>query len=219
MGFVNAGLAPLASADDIASRLGRDLTDQEAIKAEPLLRDASALVRRYCRRDFLMHTTEVIPALYGRDGEITLPFRPVLTVSAVLARGSDNPALNIPDLPVPWYTFDGVDRVILDPGWGSIINLPEIWWTSELYPGTFDVTATWGYNSVPDDVLLVTVNEAIGVLMAPTLATAIIGETVGPYSWRAERTGGGTMIALSQAGQAALSDYRKQEGTMIARLR
>jgi hypothetical protein len=222
MGFLNAGLPPLASADDVASRLGRDLTGVEAVKVEPLLRDASALVRRYCKRDFLCHVEEVVPALYGRDGEIQLPYRPVDDVSQVMARGSDNPALDLPDLPVPWYTFDGVDRVILDPGWGAIINLPEVWWTSELYPGTFDVTMSWGSdyaNGPPDDVLLVTVNEAIGVLMAPTLATAVIGETVGPYSWRAERTGGGTMIALSQAGQVALKDYRRGTGTMIARLR
>jgi hypothetical protein len=219
MGFVNSGLAPLASADDIASRLGRDLTDQEAIKAEPLLRDASALIRRYCRRDFLMHTTEVIPALYGRDGEIKLPYRPVIAVSAVVARGPDNAAFSLPDLPVPWYTFDGVDRVILDPGWGSIINLPEIWWTSEVYPGTFDVTATWGYSVVPDDVVTVCANESIGVLTAPSQAAGVVGETIGPYSWRAERTGAGVMVALTQAGIAALKDYRNSAGTVMSRLR
>lgn len=214
-----SGLAPLATADDVASRLGRDLTDVEAIKIEPLLRDASALIRRYTRRDFLMHTTEVIPALYGRDGEIRLPQRPVFSVSQVIAKGSSNPTLNIPDIPVPWYTFDGVDRIILDPGWGSIINLPEIWWTSELYPGTFDVTATFGYPTVPDDVVAVCANESIGVLSAPSQAAGIIGETVGPYSWRAERTGAGVMVALSQAGISALKDYRSSDGTIISRLR
>lgn len=214
-----SGLAPLATADDVASRLGRDLTDVEAIKIEPLLRDASALIRRYTRRDFLMHTTEVIPALYGRDGEIRLPQRPVFSVSQVIAKGSSNPTLNIPDIPVPWYTFDGVDRIILDPGWGSIINLPEIWWTSELYPGTFDVTATFGYPTVPDDVVAVCANESIGVLSAPSQAAGVIGETVGPYSWRAERTGAGVMVALSQAGISALKDYRSSDGTIISRLR
>jgi hypothetical protein len=214
-----SGLAPLATADDVASRLGRDLTDTEAVKIEPLLRDASALIRRYTRRDFLMHTTEVIPALYGRDGEIRLPQRPVFSVSQVIAKGSSNPTLNIPDIPVPWYTFDGVDRIILDPGWGSIINLPEIWWTSELYPGTFDVTATFGYPTVPDDVVAVCANESIGVLSAPSQAAGVIGETVGPYSWRAERTGAGVMVALSQAGISALKDYRASDGTIISRLR
>jgi hypothetical protein len=214
-----SGLAPLATADDVASRLGRDLTDVEAVKVEPLLRDASALIRRYCRRDFLMHTTELIPALYGRDGEIRLPYRPVVSVSAVVARGSDNAALNLPDLPVPWWTFDGVDRIILDPGWGAIINLPEIWWTSELYPGTFDVTATWGTPVYPDDVNAVCANEAIGVLTAPSQAAGVVGETIGPYSWRAERTGAGLMVALSQAGISALKDYRSTSGTIMARLR
>lgn len=214
-----SGLAPLATADDIASRLGRDLTDAEAVKAEPLLRDASALVRRYCRRDFLYHVSEVLPALYGRDGEIKITQRPVISVQSVVARGSDNAALSLPDLPVPWWTFDGVDRIILDPGWGAIINLPELWWTSELYPGTFDVTCTFGEPLVPDDVVAVTANECIGVLTAPSQAAGLVGEQIGPYSWRAERTGGGVMVALSQAGIAALKDYRGTEGTIMSRLR
>ena len=80
----HAALPPLASVDDVASRLGRDLSQQEAIRLEPLLADASAQVRRYCRRDFLQHDAEE-QVLYGHDSEILLPGRPVVSVQSVTA--------------------------------------------------------------------------------------------------------------------------------------
>jgi hypothetical protein len=209
--------APLATADDVASRLGRDLTDSEAIRAEVLLADASALIRRYCRQDFLHHVAEVIPAQYGRNGEIRLSERPVQSIQSVTAIGA--PQLGLPNLPVPWYTFDGVDTIALDPGWGSIINLPAVWWTDAAYPGTFDVIATFGPPDIPPEVTMVAANEVIGILTAPTQGAGVIGETIGPYSYRMERSGGGLMVALTQAGKESLADFRGGEGTTMLRLR
>jgi hypothetical protein len=205
-------LPPLASVGDVAARLGRDLTDSEASRLRPLLLDASAQIRRYCRRDFLKHVNET-QVLYGHDSEIWLPGRPVQSVSAVVLDGGGT----LPDFPVPWFTFDGVQTVRIDPGAG-IINLPEMEDAGE-YPGTYKVTYTWGPDEVPDDVVMVAANAALSVLTAPTAAAGVIGETIGPYSYRLERGGGGVSVALSAADLAQLKDYRGGVQTLQARLR
>lgn len=206
-------LPPLATEDDVASRLGRDLSEQEAIRLAPLLADASAQIRRYTRRDFLMHTNET-QTLYGHDSEIYLPGRPVQSVSTVVAVGG---GMGLPDVPIPWFDFDGVQTIRLAPGTG-IINLPEAWGSDE-YPGTYNVTYTFGYAEVPDDVVMVAANAALAVLTAPTTAAGVIGESIGPYSYRMERSGGGVSVALSQADFAQLKDYRGGVRTLQARLR
>ena len=207
-------LPPLATADDIAARLGRDLTDAENLRVAALLGDASAQIRRYCRRDFLLHVDE--PAvLFGHDSLILLPQYPVQSVTSVTAIGG---GMGLPNVPIPWYTFDGIRTIRIDPGHG-IINLPEIWWTSDLYPGTFEVVYSFGYEAVPDDVVMVCANAALSVLAAPTLAAGVIGETIGPYSYRLERSGGGVAVALTQGDLAALKDYRVTSGTIMTSLR
>lgn len=207
-------LPPLASVDDVASRLGRDLSQQEAIRLEPLLSDASAQVRRYCRRDFLMHTAEE-QVLYGHDSEIYLPGSPVWSVQSVVLDGGGT---FLPDIPVPWFTFDEVQTIRLGAGTG-IINLPEAWSEAGEYPGTYKVTYTWGYADVPDDVNMVVANAALSVLTAPTAAAGVIGESIGPYSYRLERGGGGVAVALSAADLMLLKDYRGTVRTLQARLR
>ena len=205
-------LAPLATADDIASRLGRDLTITEAIRAAVLLQDASALIRRHCRpNDFLPHVNETLPALRADGWSIKLPVPDATDVASVTAIGA--PDLGLPDLAIPWFVFDGIDTVKIAPS-TAIINLPEVWFTDPAYPGTFSVVASWGPAEIPDEVVSVCANAALGVLMAPTMATGVIGETIGPYSWRAERTGGGTVVALTQADLAILDDFRQTENTV-----
>jgi hypothetical protein len=207
-------LPPLATADDISARLGRALTDAEATRAVPLLGDASAQIRRYCRRDFLLHVDEEV-VLFGHDSLILLPQYPVQSVSSVVAIGG---GMGLPDVPIPWYTFDSIRTIRIDPGHG-IINLPEVWWTSSLYPGTFRIVYSFGYTAYPDDVNMVCANAVLGVLTAPTMAAGVIGETIGPYSYRLERGGGGVAVALTSADLAALKDYRITETTIMTQLR
>jgi hypothetical protein len=206
-------LPPLASVDDVASRLGRDLSQQEAIRLEPLLADASAQVRRYCRRDFLRHVDDVL-LLRAQDGEIVIPSGPVESVSGVVAVGG---AAGVPDVPV-WWTFDGIDRVRVE-ACSAAINLPEAWGDSDAYPGTYRVTCTHGPAEVPDDVVMVVANAALSVLTAPTAAAGVVSEQIGPYSYRLEKGGGGVAVSLSQADIAQLKDYRGGVRTLQARLR
>ena len=42
--------------------------------------------------------------------------------------------MGLPDVPIPWWSFDGVQTIRIAPGAG-IINLPEIWWDAGRLPG------------------------------------------------------------------------------------
>lgn len=208
-------LPPLATTDAIAARLGRSLTDAETTRAQVLLLDASAQVRRYCRRDFTLHVSET-QILRGYDSEILLPDKTTTAVHSVVMIGGGE---GIPDFPITWFTFDGIDRIRIDPGkW--LINLPEVWRDyDDIYPGTYRVTRDYGDLEVPDEVVSVVANATIGVLTAPTQAAGLLGETIGPYSYRLERSGGGTGVALAQADLALLNDFRASTGTVQLRLR
>jgi hypothetical protein len=208
-------LPPLATADDVAARMSRPLADAELPRVAALLQDASAQVRRYCRRDFLLHAGDT-QILRGTDSEIQLPDKTTTAVHSVVMIGG---GAGLPDFPVTWFTFDGIDRVRIDPGrW--IINLPEAWSDrDDVYPGTYRVTRDYGYPVVPDEVIAVVATATIGVLTAPNQAAGLIGETIGPYSYRLERGGGGTGVALTQADLASLSDFRNTAGTIQTRLR
>jgi hypothetical protein len=211
-----APLPPLASTDDIVARLGAPLSASQAVRAESLLRDASVQVRRYCKKDFLYHTGDVVN-VHMHDSEIKLPGKPIDAVTAVVAKGSSGEGL--PDINLPWFVFDQIDSVRIDPGSHSILNLPEAWWEyTDLYR-TFQVTYNHGFHDVPDEVVMVVANAALAVLQAPTMASGLIGETIGPYSYRLERGGGGVLVAITQSDKEILRDFRESQATSFVELR
>jgi hypothetical protein len=210
-------LPPLATTDDIVARLGRSLTDSEALKVEANLRDSSIQVRKYCNRVALTRVTETI-TVYINDRELQLPGLPIHGVTSVVAKG--DPATGLPDLPITWYRFDGIDKVFIDPELGWVINLPEVWIECSFLYTTFDVTIDHGFDDVPDDVLMVVANAALGAMTAPNGAAAgLIGESIGPYAWHADKGGAGIGASLSKASLATLSDYRNKQGTVSVRFR
>jgi len=206
-----SSLPPLAELADITARLGRNLTDSETTRVNALLGDASSQVRRYCRKDFLFHSGEVV-SIKGDGSTIKLPYRPVVAVSSVIAI-SGRP--DIPDIPVSWWVFDDIDEISIAESTASgVINLPEAWYDYGAFPGTFKVTYDHGYAEVPDEVVMVTANAVLAVLLAPTLAAGVIGETIGAYSYRLERSGGGLAVALNDADLLALKDFRDVYGSL-----
>jgi hypothetical protein len=98
---------PLATTDDIAARLGRDLTDAELTRSQVLLADASAQIRRYCKQDFGLHTGQDT-VFRGPGGVIKFPDRTTTAVHSVTAIGG-SPGL--PDFRVPLWNFDEVVAV------------------------------------------------------------------------------------------------------------
>ena len=198
-------LPPLATSADVTARLGRALNPLENARIDALLADGSAFIRRYCRKDFLSHPGDIIDIRAG-GGEITIPYRPVQAINSVTWL-SGYPG--IPNIGVSWYTFDGIDKITIpDPMGSGIINLPEAWYDVGWYSETFRVNVDHGFPEVPDEVISVLATATIAMLTMPSQAGGVIGETVGSYSYRLQRTGGGISAALKDADLTALDDYK-----------
>jgi hypothetical protein len=210
-----SAIPSLATPDDIAARLGRNLNQLEAGRVQGLLDDGSAILRRYCRRDFLYHASDTI-TLVGDGGVIKLTaWRPIVSIDSVIALGGTP---GIMDIPVTWYHFDGVDEItVFNPAYSGIINLPEIWYQETFWwGGSFKITGTHGFVDVPDDVSSVLCSAVTSELATPTMSATLMSESVGAYSYSMRRTSGaGLNAALVDAGMKdVLADYRKKLGTM-----
>ena len=73
---------PLASSDDVARQLGRDLTSAEEERVVDVLAKASALFRRISRQDFTVGESTVRLKVNG--GDVRLEQAPATAVSAVV---------------------------------------------------------------------------------------------------------------------------------------
>jgi hypothetical protein len=199
-------VAALATTDDLEARLGRDLTAAEEARADALLDDASALIRAYTGQDFaLAEDDEAV--LRGPGGLVRLPQRPVTAVSSVVAIGGDG----APDITIIDWVFDGIDQIRVGAG-TFVINLPEVWWDDDGYPGTYRVTYSHGYATVPGDVVAVVCGMVLRTLTAPTMAGGVRSETIGSYSYQLDSAGLGLAVSLSQEDRKVLARYRQTAG-------
>lgn len=204
-------MAALATTDDVETRLGRVLTDTESLRVDVMLEDASALVRRYTRQTFsLVEDDEVV--IRAQGGEIRLPQRPVAAVSSVSAVGGNG----LPDIPLVDWLWDGLDLVRLGEG-NAVINLPEAWSEDDAYPGTYRVTYTHGYETVPADVVRVVCAVATRTLTAPSMVGGVRSESIGPYSYQLDPPGAGLAVSLTAADKEDLRDYRTTESQVKVR--
>jgi hypothetical protein len=212
-------LPSLATPDDIAARLGRSLNQVEAARVDGMLMDASAIVRRYCRRDFIYHAADTL--ITTADGGIIkmTSWKPIVSIDEVLAL-SGTPG--IIDIPVTWYHFDSVDKItVFNPSVSGIINLPEVWYEETFWwGGSFKITGAHGFVDAPDDVVAIICTAIVSELATPTQSATLMSESVGAYSFSMRRTSGaGLNAALIDAGmKTALQDYRQSYGTVKVRL-
>jgi hypothetical protein len=215
---IGEAIPPLATSDDIVARLGRALTQVEEARIDALLADGSALVRRYCRQDFLKETglTETFVA---DAGEIRLSNRPVNAVNSVTWI-SGNPAL-LGNFAISWYIFDGIDKITIpSPYESGIINLPYMWYMTAWYSDSYAVQYDYGYANPPNEAVAVLCTAIISELATPTMSATLQSESIGAYSYSMRRTSGaGLNAALMDAGMAtALKDFRRPAGTIALRL-
>lgn len=210
-------MVALADQAALEERLGRPLTVAEALRAPALLEDASALVCGYTGQDFARVDDETV-VVRAQQGEIRLPQRPVLDVTAVVAIGAGG----APDLPVVGWRWDGLDIVRVFDG-SPAINLPELWYEEDVesYPGTYRVTYSHGTAAAPAMVVAVVARMVLRTLTAPTVAGGVTGETLGPYSYRTDGAGVGTAVVMTREDERMLdkAGYRRKAGTSILRRR
>lgn len=211
-------LPTLASPDDIVDRLGRNLNQVEGARIDALLRDGSALIRRYCRQDFV-EESNYVDIFVADAGEIRLNNRPVHAVNSVTWK-SGNPVL-LQDFVISWYVFDGIDKITIpSPYESGIINLPYMWYQTAWYSDSYQVDFDFGYANPPSEAVAVLCTAIISELSTPTMSATLASESIGPYSYSMRRTSGaGLNAALMDAGMAtALKDFRRPAGTIAMRI-
>lgn len=215
---IGESLPALATPDDIVDRLGRNLNQVEGARIDALLRDGSAMIRRYCRQDFVFE--ESATEKYVADaGEIWLSNRPVWSVDSVTWI-SGNPAL-LGNLAISWFVFDGIDKITIpSPHESGVINLPYMWNELAWYSDSYEIVYSYGYSNPPNEAVTVLCTAIISELSTPTMSATIASESVGAYSYSMRRTSGaGLNAALLDAGMAtALADFRRKQGTIGVRI-
>lgn len=185
---------PLAGPDDVAKVLGRDLTEAEEDRAAGVLAKASALFRRYARRDFTAGETTVRLKVNG--GEVYLEQIPAAAVSEVLAD-------------------DGTE--IVHELFGQRLTVTRN--GCPLASHEF-VTVTYTYDElIPDDVRETIAEIAAKVLRIPAAAAAGLASqtrSAGPFSesntYAGWAVGGAT--SLSPEDRAVAESYRYR-GTQV----
>jgi hypothetical protein len=182
-----------------------------------MLRDGSAIIRRYARNTFTYIAGDTIK-ISADDGKFILPGKPIYSVDSVVAQSG---VAWIPNIPVTWFVFDGVDTVTIpEPRYSGIINLPYTWYSVAWFSHTFLTTFTHGYQEVPADIEGLLCSAIISELATPTMSATIQSEAIGAYSYSMRRrdTGGGMYAALKDFGMLdLLSDYRQKNGTLAVR--
>lgn len=192
-------LASLADLSDIEDRLGRDLDADESRRADVLLRDASAMVRAYCRRDFT-ESRDVV-RLRPRGWKLILPQRPVTAVHELAAVQSFGTTILRTPLTL-WSWVAGAEVYLGDTT--LVINGPELDYDQDkIY---VEVDYSYGYAEVPDDVRAVVANVAVKALIMPS-GGLVDMETIGPMTVRYAGVNNGP-LALTEPDRAILNRYR-----------
>lgn len=200
----------LAQLSDVEARLPSAMAI-EAVRANSLLNDASAVVRSYTKQSFtISQTTDKVRPIGYKIKLNKKPIRSVDTLALIVANDGS---------PVPFvgWWWDGSDEVWLTTG-DQIINLSEemLFNMQHRTPIIF-ATYTHGYDAVPDDVVGVVCSIVIRILTAPSLG-GVISEGVGEYNYRLSDAAAQGVMALTEAEKEILKQYRpKGKGALELR--
>lgn len=188
-------LEPLATVDDLEDRLQRTLAESEQIRADTLLRDASATVRAYCRRDFT--ASESTTRVRVKNGRLRIPNAPVTAVSSITD-------MNGNDVTFTWYAGDVIDFTVAPLNEWEIVPLSS--------PLKYvDVTYTHGYDEIPEVVVKIVCRIAATALDSPAEDAGTQSESIAGYSYTR-----GTVAAsggLFSDEKRELDAYRVSGGT------
>lgn len=192
-------LPTLADLSDVEDRLGRDLTPEESRQADAMLRDASAVIRSYCRRDF---TAGNLVARYRPRGDkVILPQRPITSINLVSAVTSFGPTEIVTALPF-WSWVGGNEVFIGDQS--LVINAPEFDFDDNVW---IEVDYDYGFTEVPVDIVTVCANLVVRNILTPS-GGLIDSETIGPYTARYSSVTSAGPLGLGEPDREILNRYR-----------
>lgn len=189
-----APTAQFATSDEFAIRIGLDLTDDEAIRADALLARASGLIQGEAKQTIVLVEDDVLTMPGTTDERVTLPERPVIAVASVTL---DDVALTEG---ASWY----LDRNTLVRRSG-LSMLPGGLLDEDFTRGfgsptrTLAVTYTHGYpaDDLPPIVKGICLEAAVRVWVNPGAA---VYEAVGDTSTRYDSPGG-LLLTANEARQ------------------
>jgi hypothetical protein len=187
----------LASPDDLLARLGREFSDSEGARVSALLDDVSATVRAYTGQQFTLDTTT--ERVRVRNGSITLPQRPVVSVDAV----ADTSGNDIE------FTYVMGDRMQVSG------QVPDAWSYVPYRDGlqAVDVTYAHGYETVPADIVAVVCQIAARALGRAADEAGMTQESIEGYSYSiGAAAAAGPMGMLSD--ECMVLDRYRRPGTM-----
>lgn len=209
-------LPDLATLDDVAAFLQRELTPLEITNGARLITMASGLVRRYTRQNITQVVDDVVTMPGNWSNVLDLPQRPVTAVSSVTMNGATMPSTQ-------WRLVD--DRLFVGTGswqtdygtmlWGGpalygpagSVNGPQATGASWQGPqARVQVTYTHGFAEVPADVTNVVAGMVALAIASPV---GVNSEQVGGYKVAYTRSEGGSM-AIQPADKEILNFYRKR---------
>lgn len=196
-----ASLPSLAELVDVEDRLGRDLDATETRRADALLRDASMVVRSYCRRDFTSGTTTARYRPRGR--KVVLPQRPVVSVASVATVLSYGTTETI--IPLSFWSWPGGNEVLLGE--------PNLWINGPTaldfddQDAWVEITYTHGYTEIPADIVSTVCAIVVRNLSVPNNGV-LDSETIGPYTMRFSGPAVVGPLGLGEAERQVLNRYR-----------
>lgn len=172
---------PLATADDVAARLGRPILSDELPRIEAFLEDVTGLIEDYCGRDMSRREAQTF-TLYP-EGGCVLPvpgrYSTLLSVSNVLQEGQE----------LDDWTYNG-RQLVRVAGWSA---------------GPVAVTGSWGYLSPPATLRAVSCSEVIRWLaLSPGVQSERVGEVEVTFS------GTSSTQSLSPISRTSLRTYRRR---------
>ena len=187
-------MADLITPGDIEARVGRPLTDAEQNRLAAVVRDVSAAIRSYTGQTItLVEDDEVRLRVVG--GQIRLPQRPVVEVSAVTS--TTGTALS--------YEWNGIEHADVTTWAGN-------YWPT--HQDLVDVTYTHGYATVPDDIVAVACQVAIRSLAVAIDSTAMQQESIGGYSYTLGGAAANGALGFLAGERQVLDRYRRRHRTL-----
>lgn len=197
-----AALPSLASLQDLEERLGRSLSGTDAARAEALLRDASAAVRRFTRQEITRReSTERVAVVRGHA---RLSQMPVVSITSVVD-------LNGVTVSATWESEQIVEVWPI-----LVVNGPSETSTSlRCAPPYADVTYVHGFATVPEDVVAVVCQVAGRAFGRPADSAGATSEQIGTYRVTVGAAAAAGALGLLEDEKRILTDYRTTRGPIM----